>query len=201
MDPQLKQRLVGATVLVALAVLLIPAFLDRDVPPPPRVVPRDMAPMPPAEFATAPAPLEPALVSELESELAAGAAPIPDPAPPEAAASPVPPPAPASQAATRPPEAAPAVTPLAPRPPRAVAAADEVGTWYVQLGSFGSRENAERLQARLRAAGHEAVVSPLRGAEGASYRVRIARASHDAAEGLRATLARDEGYRGILVRE
>jgi cell division septation protein DedD len=75
------------------------------------------------------------------------------------------------------------------------------GPWFVQLGSFGSRDNAERLQARLRAAGHAAVIAPLGGAGGTSYRVRIARPDRAAAESLRAMLARGEGYRGILVHD
>lgn len=197
MDPQLKQRLVGATVLVALAVLLIPAFLNREVPPPPRVVPRDMAPMPPADFATAPAPLEPALVTELESGLAAGATPIPEPSTPDSTATGGSTRGPDAPTAAPTPDAAPPPAP----PARAAPVAPALGNWYVQLGSFGSRENAERLKARLREAGHDAMVAALRGANGASYRVRIARPSRDAAERLRASLAREEGYRGILVHE
>ena len=36
MDDRLKQRLVGATVLVLAAVVFVPMLLDRDEAPPPR---------------------------------------------------------------------------------------------------------------------------------------------------------------------
>jgi len=46
MEQALKQRLVGAAVLVALAVILVPMVLDGGYRPPPHTPRNDMAPMP-----------------------------------------------------------------------------------------------------------------------------------------------------------
>lgn len=49
----------------------------------------------------------------------------------------------------------------------------ETGMWAVQLGSFGNQENAERLAADLRKAGHAAFLSQVSTANGQRHRVRI----------------------------
>jgi len=92
-------------------------------------------------------------------------------------------PAPASSApAARPPAAAPAAMPHAAPPPsetpRAAPAAAPVaasarGSFVVQLGSFGSRENADRLVRDMTARGFTAFIAPITTNGRELYRVRV----------------------------
>ena len=71
--------------------------------------------------------------------------------------------------------------------------------WVVQLGSFASQENAERLAAGLRAKGYRAFVSELRGRARVLYRVRVGPEQDRArADALAARLAH-EGHRGTVA--
>jgi DedD protein len=211
MDPQLKQRLVGAAILVALAVIVIPAFLEQDAPAPPPVVKRDMVPMPAADFPEAPASIEPLVVDEITSGLTAtGEELAARLAPPDSAASadggataaaPESPPAPPPAVAT----AKVAALPRGEETPNlgTVTATVTAGarTWVIQLGSFASQENAQKLQDKLRRAGFDAYISPLEAHGKRTYRVRIAGGSQrQEAERLHARLARELGYSGMVVK-
>jgi cell division septation protein DedD len=97
-------------------------------------------------------------------------------APPVAASSSKSKPAPApasSPASTSTSTAAPAVAAApAPAPPPA-RTEPASGAWYVQLGSFSSRDNAKRLAADLERKGFKATISPLTASGGKTlYRVR-----------------------------
>jgi DedD protein len=207
MDPQLKQRLIGAAVLVSLAVLVVPVLLDggyRETSRPRR----DMAPMPPDQFEQ----VVPELPAEVQRELDAGVtagtdelaeiaaqaaaqpgeAPIPPaeivsgPAGEEAMPPPSPPPAPAAAAAP------------APAPPPVSATAEQ---WTVQLGSFASRDNAEGLLRRMAADGVKGFILPLEEGGKTSFRVRAGPvAGRAAAERLRKQLEDSQSIRGMLVR-
>lgn len=172
MDFVLKQRLVGAVVLVALAVIFIPMLLegpDRNLVP-------EMAPLPePADpgisqplesFPQAgDIPDEPAL-SVVQADASAageGAEATGDRSADEATPLPVPDlsdsateTAPADdQPEVEPPEAV-AGTPQSPPPTTSAAEAQDsktpaaLGSWVVQMGSFSSEQNALRLRDRLR---------------------------------------------------
>ena len=227
MEPQLKQRLVGAAVLVSLAVLVVPILLDGGYQQAatPR---RDMAPMPPDRYEEVVPPLPGDVQAELEAGLnadtdtlsatAADAAAqvardpslaIPDivtdeatPVVVEQADPPVEaPPAPVAK------PAAPAPTPQPP-PPKAVAEAPPATPpaataeqWTVQLGSFASRANAEGLLGRVKATGVQGFILPLTEGGKASFRVRAGPvAGRAAADRLRADLERTQSIRGMLVR-
>ena len=215
MDPQLKQRLIGAAVLVSLAVLIIPAFLDQDRPAPPPVVARDMAPMPVYEFPETPAPVsaaDEALIRDgLETpfpppEGGPGAGAVPS-APMEPLASPkisaeeTPVSAEAPLPSAPAPELPPPTSPLADgatRNPAGTAA----GGWVIQLGSFSSRGNADSLRARLIVEGYDAFVSPLAGSGYTSFRVRVRAAGDRArADQLASRLKQTLGYAGIVLRD
>lgn len=185
MDQGLKERLVGAAVLVAIGVWLIPWVLDGPENPVENTpnslqLPAAEEPVPmrsqtlrigapeeepaaapgavPAEMpatVTSPAPVEP--------PAAAPAPPAREPETPAVAAAP--PPAPAPQAATPP---APA-----PRPAAAPPATAAKGDWVVQLGSFGSEDNARRLAQRAGTFGYKANVSNTRSGTRTMYRVRV----------------------------
>ncbi len=200
MDPQLKQRMVGALVLVAAAVLIVPLWLDggyRD----PRNQQRDMAPMPADQFP----PNVPSVPAQTTTEIDAGldassaslattalANVIPPPVLPDAPGVPVPVP-------VVPPPAAP------PAPDPAPATVDGLETslrWAVQLGSFSSRDNAELLLRRLQAAGTSGHIVAVKESYGMTFRVRAGPLEERAeALKLREKLARSTELRGILVRE
>lgn len=198
MDESLKARLIGAAVLVAVAVLLIPELLS-------------------GRKTAEPLPADPAGARGTRTftiELN-GASPVADPQTPPAAESPAPAAA-AQQAVAKPPAAeppaaeAPAVEPvkLAPEPvspqtpleraktppgtpvppsaktpaqtpaktPGEAAPAPATvlrGGWTVQVGAFGSVAAAQRLVKDLEGAGYRAYVSPVTRSGKTLHRVRV----------------------------
>jgi DedD protein len=181
MDQGLKERLVGAAVLVAIGVWLIPWVLDGPESPldtganslqlPAAEEPMPMRtqtlrlgddPEPEAEPAAAP---EPAVVAVPPPAVSAPEAPAVA-EPPAQTSAPV---AAAREAAPRPAAPAPAATPPKPAAPPAAAKGD----WVVQLGSFGEEANARRLAQRVDGFGHKAVVSSIRSNGRTLYRVRV----------------------------
>lgn len=107
----------------------------------------------------------------------------------------------APEAATTPPAAAtPAAAQEAEAPPKPKPAATEApGGWYVQLGSFSRRDNAERLSRELTGKGYAVHISPTRGGSRELFRVRVGgTASREEAAALAARL-RASGYQGALV--
>jgi DedD protein len=191
MDRRVKARLVGASILVVLIVLIVPELLSG--PPDPAPVPvgprlpvsapepvrnitvdlaTSKAPEPPATEAAASSAPPPAARSAERANAAAGAdartganaAPLSDTHPSEAPP-PARPPGPASTASLE--TAAPA--PISPSTKPAMAGK----AWAVQLGSFASRANADKLVRQLKAQGFSVYV--VSGGSGPSmrYRVRI----------------------------
>jgi DedD protein len=219
MEPQLKQRLIGAVVLVSIAVLIIPAFLEEETPQVPRVVQRDMAPMPVYEFPDAPAEPAPEVMEEVTEGLTTNPAemaglpppepglPLPEPAPevgmPEDGTTvstdtgqPVPP----TQIATPVPTAEPLPPPARPTNGDAARTPGN-GGWVIQLGSFSSMENADSLRARLIVGGFQAFVSPLQVDGKQSFRVRVSGGKDRvAAEAMRSRLREELGYSGMILR-
>lgn len=158
LDRRLKQRMVGALVLLALAAVFLPMLFNRADQP--RAVRVEAPPMP-----AAPAPLqietpepdvpEPALAEAPASapavEAAAVAAPEPV-APPPAAV----------------PAASPAVAPPVRSEPVAAPASRLDGdglplSWSVQLVSLSNAARAQELQQRLRQQGHNAYIRSVDG--------------------------------------
>ncbi len=147
MDVALKQRLVGASVLVTLGVILIPMLLEgpresRDA----TAIP--IPDQPDRGFQTRLLPVEPPDPDALE------AASVPDPRPGEVVTvTTASTPAPVASAET------PTVEPAA-------------GPWVLQLGSFGNAANAQRLVAALTEAGWNAYQEKVQVADNTLYRVR-----------------------------
>jgi DedD protein len=166
MDRRVKERLIGASILVAFVVLVVPELLSgpkRAAPPALRAAPTRPEPIRNVivDLATAKAP---ATVDQPPSSAPQPASAAESPAAVPVAA-PVAPPAaggPAPTAATTPVET---VSPSPISPARAA--------WAVQLGSFASKDNAEILLHQLKAQGFAAYMSA--GGSGAAprYRVRI----------------------------
>jgi DedD protein len=206
MDPQLKQRMVGALVLVAAAVLIVPLWLDggyRD----PRTQQRDMAPMPADQFPPNVPSVPAETITEIDAGLDASSASlattalanvVPPPVLPDAPAVPV-------HVPRVPPPAAPPTAPSPQTPPPPPATVDVLETslrWAVQLGSFSSRDNAELLLRRLQAAGTAGRIVAVKESYGMTFRVRAGPLEERAeALKLREKLARSMELRGILVRE
>lgn len=205
MDSKLKQRLVGAVVLVALAVILVPMILEgpedlgepgSNLPPMPEAIIREpaeplvlpppevTAPEPPEGLAEAPATVEP------EATAPAPAQPSPEPVAEE-------PPEPAPAVET------PAVKPAAPTAAPAATASTtppELTGWVVQLGSFASEANATALRDKARALGYAAFVQPAKTAKGTTYRVRVGPELERArAEKLRDELKQKLGMAGMVT--
>lgn len=197
MDFLIKQRLIGAIVLVALAVIFIPMLLDS---PKDNLVP-NMEPLPEPEEPASnqsleqlPVPLEMADEPEFSvvqsgsaaaepaaavSPAEAGTAPLPETVPePESEPEPEPEPEPTVAASESSKQAAAAVAtageqgaaaPGAGQP----AAPGPLGNWVVQMGSFSSEQNALRLRDRLREAKFVTQVEKVQINGKTHFRVRV----------------------------
>lgn len=188
-DRALKERIIGAAVLVIIAVLVVPVFLDG---------PDDGAEII-SESVTLPGQnnqerkqLTIVLDRDRTEPVPTAEAPVPtvqkQPAPEK------------EQAAVQKPQekTAPATT-----PDRTVAATttaeSSTGMWAVQLGSFSSKKNAEGLAADLRKQGFAAFLSGLKTDSGALHRVRIGpQKDRDSAETVAAKLS-SAGHKGQVV--
>jgi DedD protein len=224
MDSRAKQRLTGAVILVALFVLLVPELLrgpKNGAPPAETADEEGMrsytidldAPAGSAQPRSAPASAAPVVlppvaqnpVSGTERAVPGETARVETPAP--AAATPVVTPMAETRETTNPapaatpprPTAAPvASTPSATTKPSAPAAVPK-GSFVVQLGSFGSKDNADRLVRDMTAKGFNAFVAPITSGGRELYRVRVGPTRDRAsAEALAAQLRR-MGQTGSIV--
>lgn len=197
MNIQVKQRVVGAIVLVALAVIFLPILLpgkgdlamnidESNVPPPP-----DFS-FPPLEDAPKPPPLAQAPVLPIE-------APADEPAP-ESGKKATPAPgaeekSTGEQPAALKPSAAPIPKPGNERAPKP----GEVTGWIVQLGSFSRQDNALSLRDELRKKGYNGFVEPVGSAGKTVYRVRVGpELTREAADGLREKLGKEMNMKGLV---
>jgi DedD protein len=177
MDRRVKERLVGASILVVLIVLIVPELLSGPAPGP-EISKQALSPPEPTRNITV--------------DLTTSRAPEPVV---EAAAAPAAPP-PTAQNATAanatgtttqngPPAAAATTPPAAPAPARLETAAPPPTStatpkpapaghaWAVQLGSFASRANADNLVRQLKGQGFSVYVLSGGSGSAARYRVRI----------------------------
>ncbi len=189
MDSTLKQRLIGAAVLAALAVIFLPMLLKGpDVREPDAAeVPLSMPATPSQDFETRELPLTvPDAATPPGGALGMAPGSTPPPAPelpiPDATATPVGP---------VPPVAVEPTTVEAPLPP-AESARVGAGRHVVNVGIFANVANANSLAARLRGAGLPVIAERVSLAGGSATRLRIGpyatRASAEAAR-LRAEQA------------
>lgn len=183
-DRALKERIIGAVVLVVFAVLVVPVILDGESGPPTMVSERVTLPGQENEDRQ-----QQTIVLERDRSQ-----PVPASRQPTAVAEPQA----ERQVQTVAERSAPAAPAAAPNP--APEANESVtGMWAVQLGSFSSKENAERLAADLRDQGFAAFLSQLETNSGALQRVRIGpQKDRAAAESIAAQLAQ-AGHSGRVV--
>lgn len=120
------------------------------------------------------------------------------PAPPAVVAAKAAPAAPAKGSAAEPAAAQKAANPTSPAP-AAPATPAAVAGWVVQLGSFASRENAQKLVTELQHKGYRAFIAEYRGKEKTLFRVRIGpEQDRGRADALKMRLGHD-GYNGSVT--
>ena len=167
MDRALQERIIGAAVLVLVMVLVVPVFLDG--PDDDGEMLTERVPLPgQADQETRTVVLDRDRKEPVPSNLATElpepeVQPAPRKAEPEV---PVPKPEPRSEPVAKEPKQ------VEPEPEPAPVAST-TGMWAVQLGSFSSQANADRLAAELRKAGHAAFLSQVSTDAGQRHRVRI----------------------------
>lgn len=210
MDRALKERTIGAVVLVVVAVIIVPVFLDGPandavVVSEPVILPgQEGQPRRRQTIVLERDREEPVPVPEKVADSPDAGAPT-DTARPDDSRASAPEPQPeariekstavAAKVVGQPAESAPAKKPP-PAPPKPTS---ESGLWAVQLGSFSNRDNAEKLAAGLRSEGYAAFLSKLDTASGELHRVRVGpQEGRDAAEGVAKTLA-SSGHPGQVV--
>ncbi|WP_455929065.1 SPOR domain-containing protein [Pseudomonas fluorescens] len=212
LDSAYKQRMVGALVLVALAVIFLPMLFSRQDEQRQVVVEAPSAPqaptMPQVQVEPVVVPEPQALPEEpvpSDDEVAAQAAP----AAPVQQSVPVVKPAPAPAApvvAAKPAAPAPAPKPVAPQP--TAPGKPDVGqsridpnglpiSWSIQLASLANRESADALQKKLRAQGYNAYIRSADGKNRVFIGPLIERAEADR---LRDLLGRQQNLNGFVVR-
>jgi len=156
---QLKQRIVGAIVLVALAVIFIPIILDRgdggisgsNIPD----VPKDLAKLAKRPLPDTPSvPTTPETIRQIVDE--------------NTKKPPLPPPPTTSEQAKPP-----AQTVTEPKAQDKQGAQTLARAWVVQVASFYERDKALALRERLRKAEYITFVESLSNKQGVLYRVRV----------------------------
>jgi len=205
MEPILKQRLIGAIVLVSLAVIFIPIILEgpddewaprsHSVPDKPHMDYRADV-----ELALPPETLEveEAVAVEILSREQAKPEPAVPPAPAKTKAVEAPLPVPKP---VKPPEPA----RVEPAPPvKATAAAvpetKALKGWFVQVGSFGQEMNASGLRDRLVAAGYPVRLQAVELGKKHAYRVMVGpSASRADADKMAASLLSGQQLKGMVI--
>lgn len=212
LDKAYKQRMVGALVLVALAVIFLPMLFSRQDEQRQVTVEAPTAPQAPA---MAQVQVEPVVVPEPQAlpqepvpsddEIAQEAKPTPSVAPkvpalPVPAVKPVAP-APAPALAAKPATAPAQPIAAAPgKPDTTQSRVDANGlsvSWSVQLASLANRESAEKLQKTLRSQGYNAYIRSADGKNRVFVGPLIERAEADR---LRDLLNRQQNLKGFVVR-
>jgi DedD protein len=216
MDRRVKERLIGASILVALIVLVVPELLSgpksavpsptlpasfpANAPEPTRNVTLDLATSKaPADSEVEPAETQGSAASAVSAAKGGEASPpaAPAPAPPTEGS-----PSVGSSSTAAPPTAAPATdapTTLKPVETAAQSPISARANWAVQLGSFASRANADNLSRQLKGEGFSVYVLPGGSSTSVRYRVRVGPlADRDSAERVAAKL-KSIGHGSSLV--
>ncbi|MDP9690338.1 UNVERIFIED_ORG: DedD protein [Pseudomonas mohnii] len=213
LDKTYKQRMVGALVLVALAVIFLPMLFSRQDEQRQVEVQAPAAPQAPAmpqvqvESVVVPEPQalpqEPVPSDEEIAQQEAPVAPVAPVAPAPAAKPVTPPPAPAPVPALAAKPATPPSQPISAAPGKPDTSQSRVDanglsvSWSVQLASLANRESAEKLQKTLRSQGYNAYIRTADGKNRVFVGPLIERAEADR---LRDLLNRQQNLKGFVVR-
>jgi DedD protein len=221
LDKVVKQRMVGALVLVALAVIFLPMLFSREdemrqvrveapeapaapqmpqvqvepvAVPEPQVLPEEQPVI--VEQSTAPAQAPSAPIAPIVPAPAAAPAPAPAPAPAVAAKPVAPPPAAKPEVKVEAKPAATVASAAKPAPGKIDANGLPV-SWSIQLASLSNRAGADSLQKTLRSQGYNAYIRSAGGMNRVYVGPVIERAE---AERLRDVISRQQKLNGIIVR-
>lgn len=199
-DKGLLQRIVGALVLVALAVIFVPMLFNREDDG--RQVAVDAPEMPDAPAAPV-IETQPVEVPEPDVEPFPEEFEIVEEGPTAGAEVPTAPisqvPVPSTEVEPTPAEPEPATTqaPAAPAEEQRLDATNLPVSWSVQLASLSSRENADKLQKTLRSQGYNAYIRTADGMNRVFVGPLVERAE---ANRLRDQLQRQQKLDGFVVR-
>lgn len=205
MERALKERIIGAVVLVIFVVLVVPIFLDG--PPEEGEILSERVLLPGQEGQGVKTVVLDRERSEPMPAVSSGQAEQPAPAPqttaplkrdplPTATQQTVPA---TAREETPPPVAEKPATKPEPEPAPPTQAASTTGMWAVQLGSFSNKNNAEKLAADLRKQGYAAFLSQLQTSSGPLHRVRIGpQKDRESAEAMAARLLK-VNHKGQVV--
>lgn len=184
MDRALKERVIGAIVLVVLAILVVPVFLD--------------GPSGESETVQQSVSLPGQNQQDRQTQTIVLERDRTEPVPAANGKRDTAAPAKDNLAAAA------KERPVATREASATAASDDAqesttGMWAVQLGSFSKKANAEKLAAELRTQGYAAFLSQLKTSGGALHRVRVGpQKDRDSAASVAARLG-SAGHKGQVV--
>ncbi len=210
----LKQRVIGALVLLALIIIFVPMLFNRqddarkvvvEAPPQPAAptvpsteVQAVQTPEAPPVVVVPDEPAKPLGKPQTPIAGTSGQAPAqnaPVTAPPQPQAAPA---APVAKAPAASVPAAPVATPApAAKPDSRLGAANLPNSWSVQLASLSSRPSADALQAKLRSQGYNAYVRTADGMNRVFVGPVIERSEADR---LRDQLNKQNGVKGFVVR-
>jgi DedD protein len=187
LNDKLKQRLVGAVVLISLAVIFVPMLLDGGERSTMPMFGSNIPDKPHYQFEPLEIPLQPVPpITEERPVLIDRPEPTPKPV-----ATP-----PAVEA--KPKTASPATPKVEPK--STTADTDNATAWVVQVGSFSQSSNALALRDKLRSNGFTAFVEKVKAAEGTIYRVRVGpELKRENAEKQLQRLQREMKLKGILM--
>ena len=188
MDVRIRERLIGALVLVGVVVMLVPAVLKGPgtaTEPPP--APESRSVEIPLQGATVPAEND-VLVPEPQI---ATARPAAAPEPEKTAKSA---PSPAGNLTSLP-ESSVVAQPAVQADPRTT----QQAAWAVQLGAFSSRSKADELVARLRSRGYSAFVLEYRASGQLLHRVRVGPEQERARAVAIAERLRSDGFKPVVA--
>jgi DedD protein len=183
-DP--KHRIIGAIVVVALAVIFVPMILSQ------REAPSERPPVPPTDQAAQGAAAETKVAITKVPPPPAMSEPVKPVAPEPAKALPAP-------SAPEPAKAAPKAA-AKPAPQSAAKPAAASSGWVVQVGTFSDAANATRLEQKLRAEGEPVRAEQLQMASGKAVRLRVG-PFRDRATAVKAQerIQKDVGVKGVVL--
>lgn len=216
LDKGMKQRMVGALVLVALAVIFLPMLFTREdemrqvrveapeAPAMPSLPQVEVTPVQVPEPQPLPQMPEqpeqpPVVVDESSAPMTTPSQPI-TPGPSQSAVAQAPAPKPVPKVETKPvatPTPAPTATAPKPAAPSKVDANGLPVSWSIQLASLSNRAGADKLQNTLRSQGYNAYVRSAGGMNRVYVGPLIERAE---AERLRDAINRQHNLKGFVVR-
>jgi DedD protein len=194
MEQKSKERLVGAAVLVGLAVIFVPVLFDETPVPVTTITATNIPPKPTDAFSSRIVPIGEPTHHEPREQSVVRPMPSESVTETEGGAPPV-------VAAIKDVPEAKLPKPKEPRDGQLVSERVGLMAWVVQLGSFSREANAQALNEKLRKKGYESFVDPVYSGGKKVFRVRVGpELVRSDADALREQLQKTVKLEGIVVR-